>query len=266
MLLFVALPFIAVNIIAKQFLPQTGARDLVNLVKTLTLAAAYAFYVRRWERRPVHEFALRDAPLQLLLGTLLGALLFSLVVAVLAALGVYSVEAVGPAIELRTVVASMLPRIAAGAFIEELVFRLLLLRLLERSFGTAWALLISSVLFGLAHLGNAGATPLVALALGLELGLLFGAAYLATRTLWLCAATHLAWNFMQGPVFGIAVSGQTGDTWLQGRLAGPAWLTGGAFGAEGSIVSVGLCLVAAAILMAFAHRRKRLADHARSRT
>ena len=116
----------------------------------------------------------------------------------------------------------------------------------------------SSLVFGLAHLGNAGATPLIGVLLGVELGVLFGAAYLLTRRLWICAALHFAWNFVQGGVFSIAVSGHTGEAWLRGTLSGPAWLSGGAFGAEGSVVSVVLCLAAAGVLLKLAHRRGRL--------
>jgi membrane protease YdiL (CAAX protease family) len=176
---------------------------------------------------------------------------------VLAAFGAYSLDAVGSVGDLGAAVADMLPKIATGALIEELLFRLLLLRLLERSFGTPWALALSSLAFGLAHLGNVGATPTIGIMLGMEIGLLFGAAYLLTRRLWLCVAMHLAWNFAQGGVFSIAVSGQTGEGWLRGSLTGPTWLTGGAFGAEASIVSVVLCLAAAAILLALAHRQGR---------
>ncbi|WP_416760391.1 type II CAAX prenyl endopeptidase Rce1 family protein [Roseateles sp. So40a] len=256
-LLFIALPFIAANIGTKLFMPDAGLREWRNLIKALVLIAGYWAYVRFWERRPARELSVSGAGAELLAGLLLGGLLFSGVVAILTLLGAYSLNSVGTLGDLGAVLASMAPRIAAGALIEELIFRLVLLRLLERSFGTAWALAISSLLFGLAHLGNAGATPLIGVLLGLELGLLFGAAYLLTRRIWLCAALHFAWNFVQGAVFSIAVSGQSGESWLHGTLTGPAWLSGGAFGAEGSLVSVVLCLAAAGVLLRLASRRGR---------
>jgi len=255
---FIALPFVAANIAMKLLMPDTDERDLRNLLKALVLVAGYWGYVRLWERRPARELSMSGAGAELLAGLLLGAALFSSVVAVLAALGVYSLEGMGTLGELGAVVAAMLPKIAAGALIEEVVFRLVLLRLLERSFGLTWALAISSLVFGLAHLGNAGATPLIGILLGVELGLLFGAAYLITRRLWLCTALHLSWNFVQGAIFSIAVSGHSGQAWLRGSLTGPTWLTGGAFGAEGSVVAVLLCLATAVVLLKYAHRRGRL--------
>ncbi len=259
-LLFVGVPFIAVNIATKLLMPEAELRDSRNLMKALVLIAAYWAYVRWWERRPVREFSLAGALPESLAGLLVGGLLFSGVVAVLAAFGVYSLERVGSMGDLGAAVVSMLPKIVAGALIEELIFRLLALRLLERSFGTVWALAISSMLFGLAHLGNIGASPLIGIMLGVELGLLLGATYVLTRRIWLCTTTHLAWNFVQGVVFSIAVSGQTGDGWLRGSLTGPDWLTGGAFGAEGSAVSFVLCLIATAALLTLAHRRGRFAN------
>lgn len=257
-LLFVAVPFVAANILTKLFMLDPDLRDLRNLIKALVLVAAYWVYVHWWERRPVRELSIsRVVVPEFLAGLLLGGLLFTGVVAVLAALGVYSLETVGPLSSLVAAVVSMLPKIAIGALIEELLFRLLLLRLLERSLGTVWALAISSLVFGLAHLGNAGATPMIGIMLGMELGLLFGAAYLLTRRIWLCTALHLAWNFVQGAVFSIAVSGHSGEGWLRGHLTGPTWLTGGAFGAEASMVSVVLCLATAGILLTLAHRHGR---------
>lgn len=257
-LLFIALPFIAANIGTKLLMPDPSLREWRNLIKALVLVAGYWTYVRCWERRPARELSVSGAGAELLAGLLLGGLLLSCVVAILTVLGAYSLEAVGTLDDLRAVMASMVPKIAAGALIEELLFRLVLLRLLERSFGVAWALAVSSLVFGLAHLGNAGATPLIGVLLGLELGLLFGAAYLLTRRIWLCTALHFAWNFVQGAVFSIAVSGQSGESWLHGTLTGPAWLSGGAFGAEGSLVSVVLCLAMAGVLLTLAYRRGRL--------
>ena len=255
-LLFIALHFVAANIGTRLFMPDESLKEWRNLIKALVLVAGYWTYVRCWERRSVRELSASGAGVEFLAGLLLGGLLFSCVVAMLSALGAYSLEAVGTFGDLRAVLVSMVPRIAAGALIEEVLFRLVLLRLLERSFGIAGALLISSLVFGLAHLGNAGATPWIAVLLGLELGLLFGAAYLLTRRIWMCTALHFAWNFVQGAVFSIAVSGQSGESWLHGTLTGPVWLSGGAFGAEGSVVAVVLCLAMTGVLLMLAHRRK----------
>jgi membrane protease YdiL (CAAX protease family) len=254
-LLLIGLPFVAVNILTKLFLADAALRDIGNAIKTAVLVASYWLYVRKWERRPALELSVAGAASESLAGLLVGGLPCAGVVGVLAALDACSVQSVGAWGRLAAVVASMLPKIAATALMEELLFRLVLLRLLERSFGTAWALVMSSLMFGFAHFGNPGATLWVCVGLAAELGLLFGAAYLVTRRIWLCAALHLGWNFTQGAVFSLAVSGQSSEGLLRGRLAGPDWLTGGVFGVEASWVAVVLCLALSAALLGHLRRR-----------
>ncbi len=66
---------------------------------------------------------------------------------------------------------------------------------------------------------------------------------LKTDNIWGVAALHGAWNFAQGNLVGVAVSGQNAGGSLlhfQARSGVPDWLSGGAFGLEGNIVT---CLV-----------------------
>jgi hypothetical protein len=78
---------------------------------------------------------------------------------------------------------------------------------------------------------------------------MLAAAYMRTRRLWFPMGVHAAWNFTQGGIFGVAVSGTTSNGLLQGELHGPAWLTGGEFGAEASAVAVIVCIGCAAFLL-----------------
>ena len=93
---------------------------------------------------------------------------------------------------------------------------------------------------------NPGATIRSSVAIALEAGVLLGAAYAATQRLWLPIGLHAGWNFTEGSLFGMTLSGNTmGVGLLRGSLSGPQILTGGAFGPEASIVAVMVCLVAA---------------------
>jgi hypothetical protein len=49
---------------------------------------------------------------------------------------------------------------------------------------------------------------------------------------------------------------RAGDGWIRGSLSGPTWLTGGAFSAEGSVVSLLLCMAATGLLLAAARLRR----------
>ena len=118
--------------------------------------------------------------------------------------------------------------------------------------------MISSSLFGLAHIGNANATWLSSAAIMIEAGILLGALYMLTRRLWAVVGTHFAWNYTQGGVFGIAVSGNEVDGILESRLTGPALITGGEFGVEASAIAVLICVAVAVAVLRIGLRRGHL--------
>ncbi|MGD8817558.1 MAG: CPBP family intramembrane metalloprotease [Acidobacteriota bacterium] len=147
--------------------------------------------------------------------------------------------------------------IQAG-YIEEVMFRGVIFRITEEGLGSWWALAISSALFGLAHIGNPNATWLSAAAIMIEAGILLGATYMLTRRLWAVMGMHFAWNYTQGGVFGISVSGTDVQGMLVSRLTGPEILTGGAFGIEASLLTVILCFAVAVFVLRRTVRRGHL--------
>ena len=145
--------------------------------------------------------------------------------------------------------------IVSGVF-EEVLFRGVLLRHLEQMTGTWIALLITSALFGAGHIFNPDATWFAAFAIAVEAGLLLGAAYLFTRRLWLAIGIHAAWNFTQGWVFSVPVSGGEAPLGLLiTRRIGADWLTGGDFGLEASAVAMVVASVAGVVLLRMAIAR-----------
>jgi hypothetical protein len=60
---------------------------------------------------------------------------------------------------------------------------------------------------------------------------------------------HFAWNFTQGAVFSVAVSGFHRDGWLKANMVGADWITGGSFGAEASLIAVMVCSMAGILLV-----------------
>jgi uncharacterized protein len=139
-----------------------------------------------------------------------------------------------------------------GAAAEESLFRGYLLQTLTRA-GLAWvAIIITSLTFAMAHFANPNSSTL-ALVNTLLAGLWFSAAYLKTRSLWLPFAAHFAWNWFQGAIFGIPVSGITRVTpvpLLKEIDTGSAWLTGGSYGIEGGVAcTVALVLSTIVILI-----------------
>jgi len=120
--------------------------------------------------------------------------------------------------------------------------------------GSVGALLGSSLLFGLLHLPNEGATLLSTLNVTVA-GVMFGTALITTRRLWLGIGLHLGWNFTASYVFSAVVSGHEGRAGLIfGNLSGPDWITGGAFGMEGSVVALVALVSGTSLILA---RRRR---------
>jgi len=222
------------------------------LEQVLPALIAYLALVRGVERRPVAELSLRRLPAQGGLGLLIGIALMSITVAALWLLGSYHVLRTDPAAD--WVPAVLVVGLGAGLG-EEILSRGVLFRIVEEGLGTWWALAISALFFGAAHLGNPGATAWSSAAIAIEAGILLGLLYHVTRSLWICVGMHLAWNVMQGTVFGIAVSGLPTHGFLVASLTGPAWLSGDGFGAEASVVALLVCSSLSALLLAIALRR-----------
>jgi membrane protease YdiL (CAAX protease family) len=134
----------------------------------------------------------------------------------------------------------------AAAF-EEVLLRGYAFQRLVDSLGALGAVLISSALFGALHIPNPSATPL-STANTVLAGVLLAVAYLKTRGLWLPIGLHFAWNFLMGPVLGLPVSGIDFAGFFTTATAGPAWISGGAYGPEGGVVLTAAATAAAACL------------------
>lgn len=201
-------------------------------------ALGWAFY-RGWFRH-------------LLLGLAVGALTLAAACGIAALFGGMSFQwnndAGSSAIGITLLVSAVIFVIGAAA--EEAMFRGYLMQTFARA-NLAWvAILITSVFFAAAHLGNPNTSPLALINTVLA-GLWFSAAYLKTRSLWLPFAAHFTWNWFQGAIFGIPVSGITKVTTaplLQQTDAGPVWLTGGDYGLEGGIACTTAILISTALI------------------
>ncbi|WEN14907.1 type II CAAX endopeptidase family protein [Rhodanobacter sp. AS-Z3] len=264
--LFVALSFVmggALHLLGwgkaspplQQAVAQFVARALIPLF-------AYLILVKWLERRRITELAPVTLIPQGLLGIAFGLVLFSTVVGVLYLLGSYHVTGSNPN-------APWLPAllvVGLGAGIgEEIMFRGVLFRMVEEGLGTWVALLISALFFGAVHLGNPGATLWSSAAIAIEAGLLFGMLYHVTRSLPLCMGLHAAWNFAQGTIYGIPVSGTDAEGWLVSTRSGPDWLSGGVFGAEASVIALALCSLCTVGLIVIALRRGTIVPFRRQR-
>jgi membrane protease YdiL (CAAX protease family) len=125
------------------------------------------------------------------------------------------------------------------AFTEEIAFRGYILNNLMQSTNKWVALTITSVAFALFHFTNPGGDNILPMLNIFVAGFLLGINYIYTKNLWFAIFLHFGWNFFQGPVLGYEVSGFAASGLFQQTMKGPAILTGGDFGFEGSLV----CLI-----------------------
>jgi membrane protease YdiL (CAAX protease family) len=249
--LIICLAFV---IIGQQiFLKIPGIRllnaDLRNFIKgifvsTLAIGSYWLFYTK-YEHRVITELSMNGLWKKLIGGLITGSGLQCLTILVIYIYGGFKIIAVNPASTL------IIPFTVAFtvAIIEEILLRGIVFRITEEKWGSAIALIISGVIFGGLHLVNPHVTLVSILCITI-VGVLLGAAYLYYRSLWVPIALHFAWNFTQNGIFGAITSGNEKTASLfTTQINGPAILTGGQFGPEGSIQAALLCLIAAAAVI-----------------
>jgi membrane protease YdiL (CAAX protease family) len=149
---------------------------------------------------------------------------------------------------------SIIPGIAlmaSVAFAEELLFRGFIFQRLIDAFGKWPAQLLLGGLFLLTHLNNPGMTGFTSFLASINIfiaSLLFGMAYLKTKSLALPIGLHFMANLTQGVILGFGVSGENSTSLFKPIFSNsPNWLTGGMFGLEASIFGL-LVLVATTVV------------------
>ena len=127
----------------------------------------------------------------------------------------------------------------AYAVSEELLFRGFIFQRLITALGEWPAQLIISGLFMVAHLDNPGMTGTIKVLASINIflaSILFGLAFIKTRSLALPIGIHFMANWVQGILLGFGVSGNQQASFLKPVLNdAPVWLTGGNFGLEASV-------------------------------
>ena len=229
--------------------PTAAAHAAITIALVL---AVYELAIVRLGERPRDDLPARGALRNLGLGLLIGLVLFSCVVGAAWLAGVYRIVGQGDTshLLLALVATSIMP-----GFMEELLFRGILFRWIEE-FGGSWAALaVTSALFGLAHIMNPNATWFSSFAIAVEAGVLLGGAYMLTRSLWMPIGLHAAWNFTQGEIFDVPVSGLDEHGLVQAKLSGPELLSGGSFGLEASLIALVLATAVGVWLVWLAVKR-----------
>ena len=224
---------------------------LQAILCVLTSAGVLALYALWWrwtEKQKAKDIPLRRLVGDTALGFGVGILFFILVTGFIALLGGYRIGSVNW--DWNALIKSLFTFLVVGVG-EEVLFRGIVFRMIDDRWGTAVALVVSALIFGFVHISNNNATVWSSVAIAVEAGLLLGAAYKWSGTLWVPIGIHWSWNYFQGPIFGFAVSGNGTPSLISPVIQGSDWLTGGSFGAEASLPAfvLGLALAIGFLLL-----------------
>ena len=142
-------------------------------------------------------------------------------------------------------------------FEEEFVTRSVLMNFFAAKNGVMVGIIANSLIFSLLHLGN-DAFSLVPFINILLVGILYSLLFYVSDDIFLPAAAHSMWNFAQGNIFGISVSGSFNieNSLIKSKLVGNPLLTGGDFGVEGGLVVTIIHVIAIAIVLKMIRDKK----------
>ncbi len=236
-------------------MPQNTKIPVQVTVNVGLLLVTYKVAIRHLGELSRDDLPLQGAVKNLALGFAGGVGLFGVVVALAALVGVYRILG---CCQTGQIVRDVFETAILAGFAEELLFRGILFRWIEEFAGSWVALIVTAGLFGLVHIENPNATWFSSFAIAVEAGLLLGGAYMLTRSLWAPIGLHAAWNFTQGYIFDIPVSGVPENGLTQAKLSGPALLSGGQFGLEASVLALVVATAAGIWLVVLAARRGEL--------
>lgn len=228
---------------------------VLTLVGSVVAIVLYWLVMKFLAQRLVTELLVQRAVSEAIFGAVVGLIFVIVSTVLIISFGGYSFK--WSPENAGSVVLPIITTALGAALVEELIFRGLAFQAIEKMGGSWIALAVTSLFFGIAHLGNPGATIWGAFAIAIEAGVLLGAAFLWRRNVWFIISLHFIWNTTVG-LLGIPVSGHPSSGLFTVEVTGPVLLTGGEFGLEASIVPVIISLFIAISMLIFARRKGHL--------
>lgn len=236
---------------------------IVNLVAEIALIVVCILYCKLVEKRKAHTMGFRKKGFlgQYAKGMLIGAIAFSLAYGLCVLTGSISFGGLTEGgVPVLYIIGFFIGFLIQG-MAEEVLCRGYLMVSLTRRHSVVGAVIISSLFFAMLHDMNSGMTALSVVNLFL-FGVVMSLMMIRYENIWIVGATHSIWNFMQGNVFGVLVSGQDmkQSIFASSSVEGAAFINGGAFGLEGGL-SVTLILAAGiAFLIWSLHKKGAIID------
>ncbi|MBO4636037.1 MAG: CPBP family intramembrane metalloprotease [Clostridiales bacterium] len=215
---------------------ESNYTTMINLAVTIVCTVLVLLFAKFLQKRKLNTvgFTKKNAVPHYLIGLLLGIVTFALSIAVCAMFGTITIS-LAPSINIVPLIIIFLGYMIQGNS-EEVLCRGQILVSTSRRYPVWVGVIVNSVIFAAMHLFNPGmkVLPFINIAL---FGVLMSLIFIKTGNIWMVSGLHTAWNFVQGNVFGVLVSGgASGETILNtvSHESG-ALINGGDFGLEGGL-------------------------------
>lgn len=222
---------------------------VVNLFSTIVpILITFAFCIVFQKRKPrTIGFIKKKCVSEYLWGLLIGAVIFTLAVIICVITGTLTFNGIGEGFSIGMFVLFFLGFMVQGMS-EEVLCRGYLMVSIARRSSLPVAIIANALFFAALHLLNSGITVLAFINLTL-FGIFASVMFIRRGSIWMVGAVHSIWNFVQGNVFGIKVSGMDIDCMLlESEITDVAIINGGSFGLEGGL-AVSIVLIAGIVLM-----------------
>lgn len=224
---------------------------LVSLFTTVFATIGAIIYCVCIEKRTISSMGVKKehAARDYLVGCLIGFVMFSAVVLVNVMLGGMKFESFNSNVSIGLLLLFLAGFIIQGMS-EEFVCRGYLMNTIGGNHSMVAAVIISSVAFMALHLGNKGLSAIALVNLVL-IAVFFAVYMICFDNIWGVCAIHSIWNFAQGNIYGIKVSGtdlNTVPVFTVTQTGKSSLINGGAFGAEGGLGTTIVILVSLALL------------------
>lgn len=238
------------------FLFNESYSNLLTLFLTSVSIAICLLYMRFREKRSFRSmgFIKSHAVSEYIKGLVIGLAMFSLLIVILILTNQTKIY-IGPSVSPFIIILFFLGYMVQGAS-EEILCRGMLFTALASKKGVVIGAVISSVLFGAFHFLNPGFTFLAFINIVL-VGLVFSFYFIRTDNILGACAMHSIWNFAQGNIYGISVSGTSlSPSILISAFPTNTIINGGSFGAEGGLACTIVLILSLTLIVFIPSKQK----------
>ena len=209
---------------------------LMSLYLTTVVSIITIVYAVKFDKRSLYSLGLtkKNIVKRYLLGLFIGFVTLTGSLVITGLLGGVDFKGISNIIDPLSLFLFFIGFMLQG-FEEEVMCRGFMMYGLSKKRSIFFSMMFNSIYFAVLHLGNPGINVLSMMNLVLA-GFSFSCMAVYFDDLWVASGAHTMWNYCQGNIYGILVSGMSmGPTIFRFDLVGNSLISGGEFGLEGGI-------------------------------